>query len=124
MIRVIALLKRKPGLTREAFRAHYEEHHAALGVKYLTAATYYARHYLTPIAEPLEGAVAEPAYDVLTELRFDDMAAFEAGMAQLQMPEAHAAISADEELLFDRSSNRLVMVETCVSDLTVGNVLR
>ena len=117
MLKVFGLFRRKPGLSREDFVAHYENSHAALGVKYLPTMTYYARHYLCPVAEPIDGAVAEPAYDVITELHFADRAGFEAALAAIQQPEARDALTADEERLFDRPFNRLVIVETRESDL-------
>ena len=44
-----------------------------------------------------------PDFDVLTELWFDDQAAFDAAMAAFAEPGNAARIAADEENVFDRS---------------------
>ena len=36
MIKVVTLLTRKPGMSREAFIEHYETHHRKIGEKYLS----------------------------------------------------------------------------------------
>ena len=111
MFKVIALLKRKPGMSIDAFIDHYERQHAPLGLRYLTVADRYVRHYLHPMPYPLDGRVAEPDYDVLTELWFADRARYDEGMAELGAPEAACAIGADEELFLDRPRSRLMFVE-------------
>jgi len=35
MIKLVTLLSKKPGMSREAFIAHYETHHRLIGEKYL-----------------------------------------------------------------------------------------
>jgi hypothetical protein len=111
MFKVMALLKRRTDLSLRAFIDHYETRHAPLGLRYLTAADRYRRRYLDPIPYPLDGRVAEPAYDVLTELWFADRGRYDEGMAQLGAPEASALIVADEERFLDRTRSRLVFVE-------------
>ena len=37
MIKTIALLKRRPGMTVAEFREHYETHHRRIGEKYFSA---------------------------------------------------------------------------------------
>lgn len=117
MFKVMILLKRKPGLSMAEFIDKYENGHAQLGVKYQTMMKRYIRHYLHPAGAPLGGVVSEPEYDVATELWFDDRQAFEEGMALMQAPETMAILAADEEGLFDRSKNRLVIMEDRESDL-------
>ncbi len=116
MFKVIALLKRRPDLSLSAFIDHYELRHAPLGVRYLTAADRYARHYLNPAPYPLDGRTAEPAYDVLTELCFADRQRYDEGMAQLGAPEAASVIGADEERFLNRAQSRLMFVEEHRSD--------
>ena len=50
MIKQIGLLKRKPGMTPEAFRAYYETSHRVIGEKYLTG---YAQKYMRRFLDPL-----------------------------------------------------------------------
>lgn len=119
MIKMIALLKRKPGMSMADFIAHYESTHARIADKYLRGrALHYSRKFLHGIIDPLSGQTAEPEYDVVTEVWFADQAAFETAMALLSSPAVSAEIVADEENLFDRPRNRFCMVEEYESDVT------
>lgn len=71
---IVLLLKRKPGMTMEEFRHHYETSHAAMAVKYQGhAIADYRRSYihtqfnLDHFGEP-DG---EPLFDAVTVLSFD-----------------------------------------------------
>lgn len=112
MFKTITLLKRRAGLSREAFIDYYETHHARIGEKYLRGrATLYVRRYLQTMPDPRTGQVVEPAHDVATEVWYADRAAFEATMAVLLQPEAQAEIVADEERLFDRAQMVFLLVD-------------
>lgn len=112
MFKTITLLKRRPGMSMTEFTNYYEATHRRIGEKYLRGrATRYVRRYLHPVPDPLTGEVSEPEHDVATEMWFPDRATFETTMAALALPEPAAEIAADEERLFDRSKNRLCIVE-------------
>ncbi|WP_324739988.1 EthD domain-containing protein [Tsuneonella sp. CC-YZS046] len=115
MIKIVFFLKRSTDLTREEFRKLYESRHARLGEKHVPNAARYVRRYLEPVPELFTGTMFEPEHDVITELWFDDRAAYEQAMANLARPEVVAEIVADEETIFDRSKHRLFMVEECDS---------
>ena len=68
MVKVITLIKRKPGLSREEFIKHYEEVHAPLGLKHFPTFRRYARNYV--ITPP---GAEEPDFDCITEIWYDDM---------------------------------------------------
>lgn len=108
--KAVFLLKRRPGMSFDDFVAYYESTHARLGERVLPTAQRYVRRYLTPFP-PSSGEPAEQEFDVITEIWFEDRAAFEAAVARLQDPATAAEIAADEERLFDRSSIRLFTVE-------------
>ena len=77
MLKVLLLLKRKPGMTMAEFMERYETIHAPMGTKVGTKTRFYARHYLHPGRHPIFGdEVQEPEYDVVTELWYDDIDAF------------------------------------------------
>jgi hypothetical protein len=116
VLKVVLLLKRRPGLSRAEFFEHYEHVHAPLAAQLSMNALHYERHYLHPAPAFGGGAPAEPEYDVITELRYDDMDAYLADQAQARdRPELVAAILADERELFDRSKTRIAFVESRVS---------
>lgn len=116
MVRLVALLKRRPGMSIADFRTYYEEVHARLGEKGLRGyATRYMRKYLNGMPDPETGEVAETEFDVITEVWFPDRQAFEAAMARMSEPELAAEIAADEENLFDRSKIRFHTSDECES---------
>jgi hypothetical protein len=98
MVKMVFLLKRHPGMSREDFLKYYESHHARLGEKYVPNAVRYVRRFL----DPLPGAPPEMQYDVLTELWFTNQAEMDKALKLLADPKIHAEIQADEEILFDR----------------------
>jgi hypothetical protein len=98
MVKMVFLLKRHPGMSREDFLKYYENHHARLGEKYVPNAVRYVRRFL----DPLPGAPPEMQYDVLTELWFANQAEMDKALKLLADPKIHAEIQADEEVLFDR----------------------
>ena len=68
MVKAIALIKRKPGLSREEFVKHYEEVHAPLILGLLTTIKRYARNHII-----VPAGAEEPEFDCVTELWYDDM---------------------------------------------------
>lgn len=119
MFKTLTLLKRRPDLSMEEFVRCYESGHARLGERLLRgAAARYVRRYLQPVPNPETGVVEDGEHDVVTEVWFDDRAAWEATMARLSTPEVMAEIVADEETLFDRSRNRFFLVDERDSDLS------
>lgn len=111
MFKLITLLKRRPGMTREVFRDHYESRHRLIGEKYLTG---FADHYVRRYVEPLPGG-GEPGHDVIMEIWLPDRARFEALMQRLAEPEAAAEIAEDEERLFDRAATLTFTVSEVAS---------
>ena len=118
MIKTVFLLKKRPGMSTEEFRAYYENTHARIGERVLPTAERYFRRFLNPFPPPAPGQAVENDVDVITEIWFKDRATFDAAMAHLQEPAIAALIAADEENLFDRSKIRAFTVEERESSLT------
>jgi uncharacterized protein (TIGR02118 family) len=109
MIKTISFLKRKPGISREEFRKHYEEVHAPLAVKYLTGLKRDVRNHVLPTpGQP------EPDFDCITEFWYEDMEAVQRVQEFLQTDEAKI-INDDQDLFIDGSQIRYVSVEECES---------
>ena len=117
MIKLVTLLTRKPGMSREAFIEHYETHHRKIGEKYLSGfAVKYQRRYLQSAGfRGQEGATLP--FDVLMEIWYPDQDTLDAALAVLSKDEAQAEIVADEERLFDRDLIRTYTVEEYESDM-------
>ena len=110
MIKVIALLRRKEGLSREAFIAYYETRHAPLIRSLLPGIADYRRNYVDR-AGAFESPVAAVDFDSVTEMRFASRADYDAFLAVAAWPEVAAAIAADEENVFDRAATRMFVVD-------------
>ena len=117
MIKVVTLLTRKPGMSREAFIEHYETHHRKIGEKYLSGfAVKYQRRYLT-VAEAANHAPNELPFDVLMEMWFPARPTMDGGMARIASESAQKEFVADEEGLFDRDLIRSYTVEEYESQM-------
>ncbi|MGQ4600691.1 EthD domain-containing protein [Nocardia sp. R6R-6] len=120
-VRVVALIRRKPGTTREEFIEHYENHHARLiaGHKYKWLADY-TRNYVIPGTEiqKLDGDDGSlPDCDVITIASFNTVEDYEAFTRASSDPEFQRAVVADEESFMDRDSIRFFRVDAHVTDL-------
>lgn len=110
MIKTIALLKRKPGMSREAFIEYYESRHAPFIRAMLPGIVEYLRNYIDLADAHVFPGAAPIDFDVITEIWFTDRAAYDEAMAVLARPDNWAALVADEENLFDRDKTRMFVV--------------
>lgn len=117
MTTLVLLLKRKPGMSKEQFRHHYETSHVALAKKYVGHLFLdYRRHYVEATsgladdgvnwAEKLDGA-----YDAITKIVFQDKAALDEFQRICALPEVNAILKADEERFLDRPAMRVNVCE-------------
>ena len=85
MFQILAVLKRRDGLSPEAFQAHWRGRHAELARKIPGLRRYVQNHTL------LSGyRTRSPIYDGVAELWFDDAAGFERAGASPEMAAAQA----------------------------------
>jgi uncharacterized protein (TIGR02118 family) len=73
MIKIVALIKRRPDLTHDAFCEYYEHRHAPLFARTIpddvaAAITHYVQNHTVPLGRP-----TELPYDCVTEIGFDDL---------------------------------------------------
>jgi uncharacterized protein (TIGR02118 family) len=108
MVKAIALLKRRPGLSSEQFRQHYEEVHAPLAKRVFPFIKKYVRNYVTTM--PFSSGDKEPEFDCVTEEWFDNMEGFHT-MLDIYMKEPGRAIREDEKEFLDRSRVVYLIVE-------------
>lgn len=125
MITLTWLLRRKPGVSFEQFREHYETSHAVLGARHLGHLLIaYRRHYVLPAEQAGAGSaimqtvLAAKAwdYDCITEWDLPNEAAFEQVVATLSDPQIGKLFHDDEEHFLDRSSVRLLRCELRETD--------
>jgi len=111
MYKSIALLKAKPGMSREDFVHYYETRHAPLIRSLLPQIVEYRRNFID-----LEGAyifegASPPDFDVITEIWYRDRAAYEDMAAAVMQPDIAKQISEDEARFLDRSKTRMFVVD-------------
>jgi hypothetical protein len=111
MIKLLMLMKRRPDMTFEQFKTYYETNHRLIGIKYNKGAKRYTRRYLQKLENPVYGPQPEPAYDVLTEIWFENQAALDRGLAQITEPAAAKEIAEDSARLFDGHSFQMFVVK-------------
>ena len=116
--KILLFMKRRPGMTLEAFRDYYENHHAPLCAKYASGVSRYVRRFLTPHPNPETGESGELPYDVITELWFEDEATFRGTVQYLSTSIMPDEVVEDEKRLFDRSKLRMATVVECESALS------
>lgn len=117
MIKFVMPMRRKPGMSTEAFRAYYENHHRLLGEKYLKGyAVKYLRRFMDPLPDR-DGQLRDPDFDVLLEIWYPDAETQAACGRHLSQPEIRKEIAADEEKLFDLTSMRGYVVQEHESDI-------
>ncbi len=110
MIKLIAPMKRRPGMSVGEFRDYYESTHRLLGEKYLAG---YASKYLRRFIDPLpdrNGELREPEYDVLLEIWYPDQETLAACGKKLSEPDIAREIREDEKKLFDTRYMRSYLV--------------
>jgi len=109
--KILLLMKRRPGMSVADFRHYYENTHVPMAMKHGGGVPLYkyVRRYLKPHGEFGDGG--ELAYDVITELWFDNEPMWQGTLQYLSTTVMHPEVVADELNLFDRPSMRIA---TCV----------
>jgi uncharacterized protein (TIGR02118 family) len=116
-VKVVTLLKRKPGLSREDFVRYYEARHAVLATELVPGMLDYRRMYISPDRAAFGTSPPALDFDVITSLVFADMQSYQRAFDTLKRPEIAQRIAEDEEHLFDRSNITAYIVEEHVSEL-------
>jgi uncharacterized protein (TIGR02118 family) len=116
MKKVIILLRRKPGLSHEQFKAYYEANHAPMAVRLFPSFGDYRRNFIDAAAYR-ERHGEDPEFDVVTEITFHTDADYDAFRATAQRPEVAAEVQADEERFIDRTRMVSFVCTQAVSQL-------
>ena len=111
MIKTIALIKRKEGITREEFARHYEEVHAPLALKHLPMIKRYIRNHISDIP-----GVKGPDFDCISEFWFDSI---EDAIKVQEYVESETGreIRKDEARFQDKSKIVSFLVEEKISEI-------
>jgi uncharacterized protein (TIGR02118 family) len=102
MVKVVALVKRQPGMTVDAFQEHWRTRHADVVARLPGLRRYVQSHTL------LSGyRKGEPVWDGIAELSFDDTDALRA----LRGSAEQNAVDADEARFLDRGAMKLLLTD-------------
>ena len=104
MIRVLAFIRRRVDISRDAFRSHYEEIHVPTALPSLGGIVRYERQH---IREEIFGA---PGFDCMTSFDYRDAAAVRAAFERIEGPQGDA-IRRDELRFMDKPANFFFAVE-------------
>lgn len=120
-MKVVAMFKRKAGLTPEQFREYYETRHSVLGMKLMPFFSDYRRNYIRHDLGPQRSSAEENSarldFDVVTEITFASRADYDAMLAALADPDIRQQVIDDESNFMDRSATLSYMVDECVSTI-------
>lgn len=119
--KIMILIRKKPGMSREEFIEYYESSHVELAKRLFGhLMVRYVRNYpLALVKNHPEDYDLEAAYDAITEITVRDEAAMEEFQRIHMIPENVAAIIADEEQFQIRSETRLLLSEPVDTGVTV-----
>ena len=104
MIKSISLIRRKPGITHEEFKRHYEDVHVLLALQCLPGLKRYIRNY---VASEALGCSAD--FDVMSEFWYASADDVKASLS-FYRSQAGQVLRDDEELFMDRTSIRAWLV--------------
>jgi uncharacterized protein (TIGR02118 family) len=116
--KILLFMKRRPGMSMEAFQDYYENHHVPLCMKYSSSVNRYMRRFLRPHPNPETGESGELPYDVITELWFEDEATFQGTVKYLSTSVMPDEVVEDEKKLFDRPKLRMATVVEYETDMS------
>lgn len=115
-MKMVLLLKKKPGMTSDEFKRYYETYHAPLATKLLHFGTY-KRNYINKEdlyqAGHVEHAAPLPDYDVVVEIGFESPDDYQKMLDVLADPVAGKQIADDEANFLDRGALQMFFVDEC-----------
>lgn len=114
MVKLVALLKAKEGLSQEEFENYYEKYHVPLVLKHLPQIAHYRRNYVVPDTllrtQHMSSDAPPPEFNVITEAWFEDMEDYYAMAATTSDPAIAKIIADDEENFLDRGAMTMFLV--------------
>jgi uncharacterized protein (TIGR02118 family) len=112
MIKVIAMMKRKPGITPEEFARYWFENHAPLGFDVLPD-DIHIRGYIQNYIRRTPGD-AEPEHDGIVEFYLDDMKGFQRWFQWFMSDDAQPMRDDEKNFMDSESVKMFVVDERCV----------
>jgi hypothetical protein len=118
VIKIVALIAKRPDMTPEAFRDYYEQHHAPLIESLSPALAAYRRNYVDQSTLWSADGLREVSVDVITELWFDDEEALAAQEEVMRDRDVRRRVAEDEARFMRRELTRIFRVDETGSSPT------
>jgi hypothetical protein len=118
MVRLIGILTKKNGMSRNEFTDYYEERHVPLVRRTFPSLVGYSRNFVLPAAVEgghIEHAQPPPDFDVITSLWFSEEVGLESMMRAVNEDETRKAVIADEEQFLARDRSLTFRVDEHVT---------
>jgi uncharacterized protein (TIGR02118 family) len=110
MFKVIALITRRPDMTREQFVEYYANNHVKLVWRVFPWTADYRRNFIDLSQSIIAPGLPAPDFDSITEMWFHDRAGYERMLAAHAEPELEKVMVADEGNFMDRTKTRFFIV--------------
>ena len=117
ILKLVFLLRRKPGMSAEEFRTYYENNHRVLGERAMPKALRYVRRYVVPEHNPITGEAIELPFDAVMEIWWKSRADWDAVKEEMAATDLGREIYLDEEQLFATHDNPVFTVEEADSPM-------
>jgi uncharacterized protein (TIGR02118 family) len=111
MFKVIALITRRPDMTREQFLDYYANHHVKLVWRVFPWTADYRRNFIDLSRSIMSPGLPAPDFDSITEMWFHDRAGYDRMLAAHAAPELDKVMVADEGRFMDRTKTRFFVVD-------------
>jgi len=111
MFKAIALITRRPDMTREQFVEYYANNHVKLVWRVFPWTADYRRNFIDLSQSIIAPGLPAPDFDSITEMWFHDRAGYDRMLAAHAEPELDATMKADEARFMDRTKTRFFIVD-------------
>ena len=110
ILKLVFLLKRKPGMSVEEYRNYYETRHRVLGEEAMQGALCYVRRHVVPEKNPITGEAIELPFDTVMEIWWNSRGEWDAMQAEIAASSMGETIYKDEDNLFASHDNPVFTV--------------
>jgi hypothetical protein len=111
MMKVIALIARKPGMSRAEFIDYYESNHAPLAQRIFPQFIQYRRNFIDLTGAIMAPGIPGPDFDSVTEIWYRDRAAYDEMLNSHFSAAYQETVEQDERKFMDRSLTRFFHVD-------------
>ena len=111
MFKAIALITRRPDMTREQFVEYYANNHVKLVWRVFPWTADYRRNFIDLSQSIISPGLAAPDFDSITEMWFHDRAGYDRMLNAHAEPELEKVMVADEGNFMDRTKTRFFIVD-------------